>query len=526
MDSIHNTSSAPRSSSLSSTRLARLPPWLAVAALVSLGAVLRLLAMPWSDVLGGDAAARIQIAEDWLRNPHFITHGYWGPLHFYLLAAVLKLSGGDWRISPIVLNIVLSVATIPPFYGLVRLMFDRRLAGLTALVFTLYPVAFQNSLTAFSETLFIFLVVCALYFVARARSSVRGWHAFCAGVFLTLASMVRYEGWVLGFMLVPLVPGFRHKAMFLVCALLHPFLWMCMCLQYYGDPFYGFNFSRDYVAETMGFSQGANVAGKLFRAVSFPLLLVMGLSPPVFLLCMAGVLRSAWRGMPTRLWLIPLVGITGLFVWRSFAGESVPRPSYSILLAALLLPMLAGGGVLLQERLKPRLAEALLCTLVLLMMPLAYVPYQSLPVVGHFINRSVPANRSVRPIPRVMGRYESHYRLVLPVLQSHVRGEPEACITDFMGWDATGLLTLSMKLPSKRLFAASGEMRAMTTTQKIAVFVERNPRGLLVLREGSRFSKLFRPEGGQFLIQEGMALNVQEVVRVLDVGLYEYQRDR
>jgi hypothetical protein len=71
---------------------------------IALGA--RLLALPFSVFDSGDSATRVWLAWQWLENPYVITDGVWGPLHFYMLAAMLSL-WPDPVWAPIALHVAL-----------------------------------------------------------------------------------------------------------------------------------------------------------------------------------------------------------------------------------------------------------------------------------------------------------------------------------------------------------------------------------------------------------------------------------
>ncbi|UCG75721.1 MAG: hypothetical protein JSV95_13585, partial [Gemmatimonadota bacterium] len=57
--------------------------------LVLLLATARVLFLPDATTDGGDPVSRVWRTMRWLEDPHLITHGEWGPLHYYLMAPVL-----------------------------------------------------------------------------------------------------------------------------------------------------------------------------------------------------------------------------------------------------------------------------------------------------------------------------------------------------------------------------------------------------------------------------------------------------
>src|SRR4051812_15533789 len=82
-------------------------------AVLLLGVLLRLIAIPFSMNNEADAVSRVWKASDWARHPQGIIAGVWGPLHPYLLGLVL-LVFHDRVIAPILLEITFSVLTAIP----------------------------------------------------------------------------------------------------------------------------------------------------------------------------------------------------------------------------------------------------------------------------------------------------------------------------------------------------------------------------------------------------------------------------
>ena len=137
------------------------------------------------------------IAWGWLSEPEFITHGFWGPLHVYLIALSMAFVP-DPVVPPIVLHVLFSVGTPILLYFFTKNEFGIHRASLfVSLAYVFYPLAVQNSLMALSEGPFIFFLVLCLLLLSIARQDRGSWkHALGAGIALTLAGMLRYEGWI------------------------------------------------------------------------------------------------------------------------------------------------------------------------------------------------------------------------------------------------------------------------------------------------------------------------------------------
>ncbi len=86
-----------------------------------LGLGTRFLAFPFATTNSSDPISRTWIAWHWLSNPEIITHGVWGPLHFYLIAFSMAIVR-DPIVPPVLLNIIFSAATAILLYFLTVLL--------------------------------------------------------------------------------------------------------------------------------------------------------------------------------------------------------------------------------------------------------------------------------------------------------------------------------------------------------------------------------------------------------------------
>ena len=187
---------------------------------------LRLLILPWSQTVHADAVTRIFLSADWLANPHYISSGYWGPLHIYLNALSLWLFS-DQVITPKVLNILFVTFSVPPLYWFTKNVFKNRLgATFVALTYVLCPVVVRNSFLGLAEVVYAFFVLLTMHFLEKSfRTKAANKYVILAGFSITLAAATRYEAWVLiaVFTLVCLLRvGWQSAVLFWMFAMLFP----------------------------------------------------------------------------------------------------------------------------------------------------------------------------------------------------------------------------------------------------------------------------------------------------------------
>ena len=451
-----------------------------LAVVVLTAAAARLLVLPFATTDGGDAPSRVWSAWSWLGDPHLITHGVWGPLHTYLIAASLAL-WSDPVYAPVALGILFSVASAAVMYGFVQVEFaSPRAAVLVALTYALYPIAIRNGVSVRSETPFAFFLLLAMAGVARARRSDGSWrHAAAAGLALTGASMLRYEGW----MLIPLIAVLlRHRPRLLLafcgCAAIHPIGWMIGNAAHYGDPFYSISYASRWELETMGRQAIARTA-LIRKAAAYPLVILSGMTAPLAAIAVAGAACAAATRHPARGWLVPLCGLAGLWMLAVARGSLVPKLNYTETAGTLLFPFAA---VIYEYVGVRRRAPAAFAGLAVGLAGItALLSCRAcLDRVGLGFLAGVP------PVPSIEN--QAIALQLPPLLTEAIEQDSPALVSDHYGWGAPRYVALLTRLPRHRMFLAPGAPGQQLNGDSLAQFLTTNPRGVLIAMSGSRFS--------------------------------------
>ncbi len=320
----------------------RVEAFAAAAGVALLALAARLAVLPFATTDGSNPAARVWISWRWIENPEIITHGVWGPLHFYLIGSVLALTG-DPVTAPIVLHVAFGVASAVLFYAFVRLEFaGRRGALLVALAFAIYPIVLRNSVSVRAEAPFVFFVLATAVFLALARRNPDRWGlALAGGISLTFASMLRYEGWMLTPMLaLVLWPKRLSIAVFLLAAALFPVVWMVGNYLEYGDPLGAFPM-RETGSCTRWVCLGSGLQEALSRLSQFAAVVTRGLTLPLSLLVAVGAVLALWQHRRLAVWLVPPAGLLILMGWSVANGSLVPKHNYTATIGTLSLPFAA-----------------------------------------------------------------------------------------------------------------------------------------------------------------------------------------
>lgn len=281
--------------------------WRMALLIFGIALTLRLVLLPFATFDAGDSAVRVWIAWDWMENPKPILAGEWGPLHFYMMGVLLRI-WPDPVWAPAVLHAFVGALTAPVVYELAFAMFRApRSALLTGLAFAVYPAAVASSLFALSETPFMLFLALGLLFLVRAYQtpdSVR--EPVLAGVAIGLASMLRFEAWMmLPFLTLPFLRRPRQLLWFLAPALVHPVIWTIGSAIVYHDPFYSFTWGSYWERTTMGNAPRVSLVWSASQVWNFLRSIAAGFSPPLLVLTVAGVITCLWQRRTSAIWLIP-----------------------------------------------------------------------------------------------------------------------------------------------------------------------------------------------------------------------------
>src|SRR6202171_4095607 len=140
----------------------------------------------------GDAPVRIELAEQWAKDPHLWrgyteTHQY-GPLHLTLIGLAIRVCG-DRVFAARLLSLVCGLAGVWLLWRIARRERGADAAFLAALGLALSPLHIQASTTGASEAVFLALFLGAIDCALLDR-------AVAGAALLGAAGLVRYDGWL------------------------------------------------------------------------------------------------------------------------------------------------------------------------------------------------------------------------------------------------------------------------------------------------------------------------------------------
>lgn len=477
--------------------------------LVLLAATARLALLPLATQDTNDHSLRLWIAQRLGEDPFLLLHGHWPPLHFYLLAPVIRVTG-DLFVAPILLQVALSVAVPPLLYAFARREFRSRAAALAVgAAYALYPISIRTTLEALAQAPFSLCIAATLLALSHARDEGAGWRpVVLAGLASTLSSLLRVEGWLLlPLLAATLLPRLGRATAFAAVAAVGPLVLMAANAAHYGDPLFPFTTVVEFELGLAGREHftALQYAGQVAR---FLVLLIGGMTPLLALACGLGGLACLLRRLGTSVWLIPAVGLTLILLASVARGSTAPKAIYTDTLGLLWLPFLAALLTAPALARLGRRAPAVVGGLVLVAMLAQILLGTARDLPG--LRASVPLLAAL-PVPGAAPTFAGRATLdeLVPLLQARAMDGGAGLVVDALGTPGSYYLGWQSRFHPDRIFLASGapnadplalpppDRRALRARAQplrdseplgLDRFLRRYCSGFLLLQPGSRFA--------------------------------------
>ncbi len=326
-----------------------------ILAFIALGVALRILFFFFSSNNGGDSFARIATTAIWLRRPSLnldFSLPDWPPVHFWLMAGFSVLVR-NVTLGCRLLSLACGCLSLWVFWCVAREIYDDFPALLSLIVFALYSLHIGYSTTASSEATYLCLALLGLFGFVRFRRTGSIWALGLGGLALTVDAGIRYESWVIIFLLgllllvFPDVSGFRSLArlrslaVFVITAGLWPVFWMIHEWRKVGNPLYFISYNRSLIPEQLGINPSL---GRFFYQIALvPLAILLTITPLVVLSALYGLYKGV-RDQKGTEFAILIVGF-GLIEIQTIASHgSLALARYSITLGTF-LALVSGYGI-------------------------------------------------------------------------------------------------------------------------------------------------------------------------------------
>lgn len=302
--------------------------------------------------VSGDDFLRALIGYNWAEEPFLASGDFgpasvlWMPLHLWFIGAAIRISGEVW-LAPILISCLFSIAASVVLYATTARILGTRQAIVGGALAMFFPWEVWLSTSAIADTLYQFVLICALYFITACQKSTL--NIFASAFFILAASMVRPEGWFfvgiyglhLGWLCLRerFVGCWKYIVAGLI-AISFILFWFWFNFSLHGDPLYFVKLSQtNYQFETQ------SMDSIWIRILQYPVILFLT-SPPLALLLAIAILRRGFpwmRDASIRRYLLFVLGGFVMLILASMGGtgtNSTPQ-RYTVVTLFLLAPFAA-----------------------------------------------------------------------------------------------------------------------------------------------------------------------------------------
>ena len=305
--------------------------------LIILSAAVRIFFLLNYENMPGNATESVVRALGIIENPKFTLNfnGNYSILFNYAIASFMFF----WRdpfLAPRVFTSIFGVLLVLPYYGTLKILFDRRIAFFSSLVLVFCPLHIVQSGTATGEAVFYFFLFASFYYFFKFRNDQGRKSALWLSVFLfNIASLMRFESWLFiplfFFLLWPKGKGTAFQ--FLILSMVFPCIWLLLNQVIYQDFLLTFKNAamtarREIEAGTVTYDPGVFSWLVVLWRSSGPSLVVGGL---------LGVFFAFLSRKKFELALF-FLALLSAFTINSCAARMWHAERYSIVLVLLLIP--------------------------------------------------------------------------------------------------------------------------------------------------------------------------------------------
>jgi len=452
--------------------------------LVLIGLIVRLLALPFVHTDDADAVTRVFMAYKWLQKPHWIVSDVWLPLHLYMNAFIIRLSGGDLIYAPKLVNILFAVATVIPLYKFTENEFKTRDgAFFVSLTYLFIPIVLRNSFYALSGIPYAFFIALAMYLLSQGKKLKQPVkYGMLAGLTMTIAGGFRYEAWLLiaVFTLILLLQKqWKMMVVFWVFAMIFPAIWMAGSYMEHGDLFYGSNGAYRWNVVLSGVNDEVSWKMKAWRLVYFPLMYFLMITPVIF----TGMVYYLYKSFKNKelktgtvWWLLPFSITLLTFIYKASNGTLLLQPRFTLSLIITSIPFY---GLAFKDGRYKKLIRIIAWVVILLLIPYSYLlssirfPYTDAQKVDAF--------------PRVQDKTTDN---ILEIIQAEKdKNDSLVLVQDFIGWDKTYFIGIRSGIAPDHIFFVNGARHGKVYAADMARVVNKSDKGILVKKNRSKMDR-------------------------------------
>lgn len=431
--------------------------------------IIRLLIMHLADETDPDAVSRVFTSWEWAKDPFWYKTSVWAPFHYYLTGSGFFI-WKDIILLPKVLNILLSVAMIFPFYFFVKREFNKQGAVYASVFLVFSPLIFRLGFLSLAEIPGLLFLVLAMNLISKGvRENVS--HFFIlSGLSMTIASGFRYESWLLILLFTLMIfLGGRSKSgiIFFIFAMIFPVIWMIQNHLTSGDFLYSFHANTEWTHKAMGINNDVDFEAYLRRLWFFPFSWFITIGPVIAWLLIKHIpkgIRKIRINVFPDLWIVPLLGFLMVMLYNSIAGNLLLHHRFTATLVVLSLPWIAS---IMKETKRKTITLTLVSLVLTIGLSFVY------PIGG------------VGPVPRLKNQEIKQLAEIISA-ESSSTGK---LIIDFTGWADTWYIGLHSGFQPSNVLMYGGEKQSAFSSEEITEMIRTSDNIVFVVKDGSALSR-------------------------------------
>lgn len=499
--------------------------------LIALAFVIRLVIIPFSQVLDADATTRIFTSQKWMSNPQFISEGVWPPIHYYFTSLSIWIFN-DSIIGPKVFHSLFACLTISPLFYFTRREFSQNAAWISVIIYIFSAVVLRNSFFALSGIPHAFFVASAMNFMSKSIHEDVLKHSIFAGLCMTIASGFRYEGWLL----IALFTGiyflrkqWKKMIYFWLASMIFPIFWMIGNYITHNDIFYGLSGAYNWNIIMEGVNDDVQSTEVIKRLIYFPITWVIMISPPIFLLTLLALIKKIFSrtiNFKKLIWAIPFLVFLVVFIYKAYHGTLLLQQRFTISLVLLSSPLI--GHLLISWKISKKI-KLWVYPVLLFLVPFSAIwlnfPFEKGLFFSEngkqaFLEVRIDAQRSIPVIPKLK---DEGFIKNVELLSNNV-DEKSGVIIDFISYQKIAFSVLNMKVHPNQIYMVDGAKNGSIYHKELLEVIHNQPRGVLLL---SCFSKLFNEfefHGDYLVLKQNpnIILKLETISKELGVGYFKY----
>lgn len=224
--------------------------------------------------LSADDYCRTVKSYEWLQHPNLYA-GVWLSGHFWINGIVMYFVK-DLFLAVLFVNVIFSALSLIYFYKIVDLVFDKKIAFFSALIFSVFQFQVWLSISGLPEPIFFFFIIGGIYYFLVWKKTGGIFSLFLSAVFFAGGNLFRYEGWIFSGVFVFLVIvkhrrniiDFNHylirDVLIATISFITIVFWIVLNYIDYKDPFF-------FAKETSRIYEEYNTVKFLQRLIQYPI---------------------------------------------------------------------------------------------------------------------------------------------------------------------------------------------------------------------------------------------------------------